>query len=179
MVIFGVGRAAFEVLMRFTMVAQGVFHAQYPRGEFTFASGSAGLQVGNGVREYAVHDLILENTHARRWLYRDRGTTAETSPELNAQAEEVLRSALDQRCSVLGMEFPAEASIAMVEARPVRPCKAGAGSKLLYAVEVRFTSNLVFDGPWFLGRMASKGCGRIKVAPRGRRVATADVGGPQ
>lgn len=152
------GQVAAGVLLGLMGQIQTALMAAAPDGEINCRNGTMGVDLSPRLLSYVVHDFVLENNASRNRIY-SRHKAGELA-DLVPLAEGLFRDAVNARCDLLGLDLPDEGIFGDFEARPA-PHACHAGAKPLFAVELRFRSNIVFKGPWYFGRLSNKGCGRL------------------
>ena len=167
--ISAVGRDAAAHLRALAKEVRAQFLAKYPEGSFLVRIGVADIRVGPTLRDYALHDFVLQNTASRRGLWEEWKEKPDEKG-LTALAERLFRERVEARAELVGVTLPDDVLFGDFKALPIRPVLAGAGSAK-FAVALEFRSNAEFIGPWNFGPLASRSAGRLIEVRRPRRLA--------
>jgi hypothetical protein len=165
-----VGRDAAMHLLKIAGGVQAEFLSAVPGGESLLRTGHYSLSTRPFLMSWAVHDLIIQKSHARSSLLEQ--WKANPNYDFTETAAKVFKDKLAERCSLTGIEMPDDAIFGDFRAKVVRPVLAGGAPKFTVALE--FRSNVFFEGPWYIGKLANKSCGRVvahREAARAREAA--------
>jgi hypothetical protein len=156
------GEEATRTLMAGLIPAQTRFSQEYPHGECTHHFGLAGMRVVRQLHSYQVFDFVLTGRRSDPTI--DRQWKANPDRQwLTDLAQKLFLKQLDARLAIIGQDMPEDALFGDFEATVCRPVSAGGVWK--FAVTLAFRANVIFDGPWNVGKLANKGCGRVRSAP--------------
>ncbi len=162
------GEAATRRLLAISGALQADFLTHYPKGEVSTRSGVATLEeTGDRLYTYEAHDFVIQSSKAHRNIFERWKAKSLPQEEMDRIAEELFRRKLEERCALLNLDLSELAVFGDFVATPVRPVYAGGMPK--FAVCLSFKANVLFHGPWYLGRLANKSGGRVRHARSARR----------
>ena len=153
------GPAATTRLLSLAIEVQSQFISHYPDGQMSFHTGNAGLSVSDRLQAYEVQDFVIQNSSAHLHIFAEWKQSPDAA-KITGVAKDLFLRKLDERCALLDTEIPEDAVFGDFVATPTRPVYAGNMPK--FAVNLAFRTNVVFTGPWLLGRLAGKSSGRVQ-----------------
>jgi hypothetical protein len=157
-VLVGYGHTGVGELCRGLGNIRTAFEAQYPKGKFTFASGTLGITKSRPKRWRCDH-FVIQSANASRANLWQRYQQDKTI-NLTEIAEPLFTTAINKRLASIESELGYDIVFGDFSATATSPVRL---SEKMYqfAVNLDFTTNAEFHGPWFIGRLSNKGCGRI------------------
>lgn len=155
------GQTATSMLLGVLGEVLAAFRKACPTGKTDLKTGNLDLSVSHSPKRYLVTDFVLQNNAARTGIW-DRWNSGELDlAGLAGMAATLVPEAFAARAAFVGLEFPEDAIFGNFEVQPIRPVFGG--EQPLFAVDVAFKSNLTIEGPWSIGRLTSKGSGRVRL----------------
>lgn len=155
------GQTATSMLLGVLGEVLAAFRKVCPTGKTDLKTGNLNLSVSHSPKRYLVTDFVLQNNAARTGIW-DRWNSGELDlAGLAGMAATLLPEAFSARAAFVGLEMPEDALFGNFEVKPIRPVYGG--DQPLFTVDVTFKSNVVLDGPWSIGRLTSKGGGRVRL----------------
>lgn len=161
--IFAVGPACGVLLGELLSITKK-FSADYPGGSVRMETGNVIAEQRPWLLAYEVRDLVVQTRGGVNSDLFVRWRAQPASVDFNQVVKGVLEKHIAARAAIAGLELPADAMFGDFEFSPEpRPVYAGAKARPVLSVGGTFRTNVFLGGPWYVGPLASKGCGRLRL----------------